>query len=184
MEQTDTAINEQYRDVFKTLDGRWEGIFYVYEDERGQLDNPDLVQPKNISKEQMDQLPLRVINEIQVVHIYESESPFYQKGKIIDTYANENGELITLESDAVNKVENGEMFCIVEKPDDHVVHTGSLDDDNFIIWQRDIRDPLKIEYFKEKAEGNIYSIIGWGYYGEDDPNKSPKIWFYGAYEKQ
>ncbi|MCB0287333.1 MAG: hypothetical protein KDE57_11800, partial [Calditrichaeota bacterium] len=52
-----------------------------------------------------------------------------------------------------------------------------------LIWQRDERDPLKIEYFHESVEGDYYKIIGWGYYGDDNPNLSPKTWFVGDYSR-
>lgn len=182
--QADNILNEKYADVFKSLDGRWEGIFYVYEDTLGQRDEPSLVQTTEISPELLESLPLKVSNTVDVVHIYESDSPYYQRGQIIDTYTNWEGEVVTIESDAINKVENGVMYCIVDKPDDYVVHLGSLDEENYIIWKRNITSPLKIEYFKEKAEGDTYSIIGYGYYGDDDPTKSPKTWFYGVYERK
>lgn len=182
--QEDIVLNEKYANVFKSLDGRWEGIFYVYEDTLGQREEPSLVQTREIDPEFLENLPLKVSNTVDVVHIYESDSPYYQRGTIIDTYTNWEGEVVTVESDAINKVENGVMYCIVDKPDDYVVHLGSLDDENYIIWERNITSPLKIEYFKEKAEGDTYSIIGYGYYGDDDPTKSPKTWFYGVYERK
>ena len=183
-EQDEAALNAPFANVFQSLDGRWEGVFYVYEDTLGQRAEPALVQTTELNKSLLESLPLKVNHSIEVVHIYESDSPYYQRGKIIDTYTEESGNIVTIESEAVNKVENGRLYCIVEKPDDYVVHHGSLDSENFIIWQRNIESPLKVEYFKEKAEGDTYSIIGWGYYGEDDPSLSPKTWFYGEYQRE
>jgi len=180
--QTDTNVNAEYANVFKSLDGRWEGTFYVYNDPDGQIENgrPDV--PLTLAL--LESKNLEIINELEVVHIYESENEYYQNGLIIDTYLDGNGEQVTVESTAVNKVENGELFCIVNKPDEQVVHLGYIDNENFIVWHRALENPTKVEFFREKAEGDLYTIVGYGYYGNDDPSLQPKTWFYGAYERK
>ena len=121
--------------------------------------------------------------QLEVEQIYKSTSPYLQEVSITDTYTDENGETKVVKSSGVNKVENGRLWCIVNKPDETIKHVGRTEGTNTIIWQRDIRSPLKIEYFKETVEPNTYSIIGWGYYGDDDPTKSPRTWFKSVYKR-
>ncbi|MEL6254923.1 MAG: hypothetical protein AAFR87_23150, partial [Bacteroidota bacterium] len=82
-----------------------------------------------------------------------------------------------------NKVEDTQILCVVNKPDEQVIHQGMVPADSTIIWGRDLRDPTKVEYFYEEIKANTYFIVGWGYYGEDDPELTPKTWFYAAYER-
>jgi len=173
--------NIEYSDVFKPLDGQWKGKFHVYEDTRGQQKtNP---QPVNIDVTTIKNLPLKEILIIDVEQNYTSENPYFQEVLIKDTYTNKDGTKRVVISNGVNKVENGKLLCIVNKPDEQVIHTGKTGGKNTIIWQRHIKDPLKIEYFKETVEKDKYTIVGWGYYGDDDPGLSPKTWFYGLYLK-
>ena len=173
--------NEPFANAFKVLDGKWQGIFHIYEDSRGQQANE--TQPKEISLEHLKSLPLTETMTLEVEQHYQSTSPYYQTVKIIDTYTKEDGTKEVVKSSGVNKVEKGKLWCIVDKPDEQIVHSGEWDGKNTIIWQRNIKKPLKIEYFKETVEADTYSIIGWGYYGDDDPKKSPKMWFYAAYKR-
>lgn len=170
------AQGQPYKNVFKGLDGKWEGTFYVYSDTRGQQKGN--VQPKKISYELLQELPLKTDLTIAVTQIYKSENPFFQRVEITDRY---DGKVV--KSSGVNKVVDGKLLCIVDKPDEQVVHNGSTDGNQTIIWERDIREPLKIEYFRETVTPESYTIIGWGYYGEDDPELSPKTWFFGDYKR-
>jgi hypothetical protein len=104
-----------------------------------------------------------------------------QKGEIIDTYTTKDGTIKKVKSTAINKVENGKLKCIVTKPKETVIHQGEYLGNNTIIWHRNIKDPLRIEYFKETVDSLYYKIIGWGYYGKDDPKLTPHTWFYGDY---
>jgi hypothetical protein len=70
---------------------------------------------------------------------------------------------------------------VVKKPDETVIHKGKLIGEHTFVWQREISNPFKIEYFMEKIEGDFYKILGWGYYGSDNPELSPKTWFVGDY---
>jgi len=173
--------NENYANVFKPLDGTWQGIFYVYTDQNGQQKKGAM--PMEIDANYLDQLDLAVSTKLKVQQIYKSTSPYHQEVNITDTYTNENGETKIVESTGINKVENGRLWCIVNKPDETIKHVGRTEGTNTIIWQRDIRSPLKVEYFKETVEANTYSIIGWGYYGEDDPSKSPRTYFKSVYTR-
>ena len=78
----------------------------------------------------------------------------------------------------------GGLICSVSRPDEKVVHPGSMDGKNTIIWQRHQNNPLKMEYFRETIIGDRYNIIGWGFYGEDNPNKNPRYWFYASYQRK
>lgn len=173
--------NEPFANAFKPLDGTWQGVFHIYEDTRGQQEGN--VQPQNISYEYIKSLPLKETLTLDVEQTYRSENPYYQTVEIKDTYTQADGSKKVIKSSGVNKIEKGKLWCIVNKPDEQIVHDGKWDGKNTIIWQRSIRKPLKVEYFKEKVEANTYSIVGWGYYGKDNPKKSPKMWFYAAYQR-
>lgn len=178
---SDTQPNPDQADVFKPLDGKWKGKFYVYENTSNQQNkNP---QPKDINTETLKKMPLKEILMIDVEQTYTSKSPFYQEVIIKDTYTNKDGTKKVVVSKGVNKVENGQLLCIVNKPDEQVIHTGRTEGKHTTIWQRHINNPLKIEYFKETVEKDTYMIVGWGYYGNDNPDLSPKTWFYGLYTR-
>jgi hypothetical protein len=167
--------------VFKPLDGTWQGKFFVYEDSLGQRVGE--AQPKNISYKYFQSLPLKLKSFIEATHIYVSENPYLQKGEITDIYLDENGNKQLVKSSAINKIENGKLKCIVTKPSETVIHDGEYLGNNTIVWQRSIAYPLKIEYFKETVSDGHYKIIGWGYYGNDNPKLTPRIWFYADYIK-
>lgn len=173
--------NERYANIFKLLDGHWKGIFYVYTDTLGQQEKNS--QPTDISKELLQTLPLKLLDRIEVEQFYQSLSPYQQKVNIKDTHTDKSGEKITIESYGENLVVKGKLRCIVNKPSEQVIHEGIIAGNSTIIWQRNIPDPLKIEYFKETISESTYIIIGWGYYGDDDPDLSPKIWFLGEYTR-
>lgn len=168
--------------VFTPWDGHWRGTFTVYTHEAGQTDGS--AQPNIRNRAALDSMPLRVSSQIQVEQFYRSESPFYQRVRILDTYPGEDGQTKTVESTGYNTVRGDTLLCVVNKPDEQVIHQGRIPADSTLIWARDLRDPLKIEYFYEVVEGDTYSIIGWGYYGQDDPQKAPKTWFYAEYRRE
>ena len=87
-------------------------------------------------------------------------------------------------STGANKVENGEMWCVVNKPTETIIHEGSTVGDKTIIWQSKQTSPQKIEYFYETVDEQFYEIIGYGYYTGDNPELSPRLWFYGKYARQ
>lgn len=173
--------NDKYAYVFKPLDGRWKGKFYVYTDSTGQHKGKS--KPANIDSVYLAGLPLKTEQVIDVEQYYESIDPFNQKVIIKDTYVDENDHTQIIESNGVNKVENGDLICIVNKPEEKIVHHGQLEDDHIIIWERHLEDPLTIEYFREIVNNQKYTIYGWGYYGNDDPTLTPKTWFYGDYRR-
>lgn len=174
-----TKEDQSYTNVFSILDGRWKGDFLIFEDQ-----NPvpkEQVELQHISLSSIQERQLKQINSIKVEQIYTSETPYFQKVTIIDFYPDSGQKII---SKGVNKIQNGQMWCVVRKPDETVIHTGNTENDTTIIWKRNEKTPQKIEYFKEIVSGEFYEIIGWGYYQNDDPAKSPKLWFYAKYEKQ
>ena len=173
---------EHYAHVYQSLDGTWEGKFHVYSDTRGQ--QKAQAAPQNIDKAYFDSLPLKEEMSIDVQQIYKSISPYLQTVNITDTYTDANGKKKVVKSSGVNKVEKGRLWCIVNKPDETVEHVGRKEGKATIIWQRDIRQPKKIEFFKETVLADTYTIIGWGYYGNDDPKLSPKTWFFAEYKRQ
>ncbi|NJK83820.1 MAG: hypothetical protein HC912_08415 [Saprospiraceae bacterium] len=52
----------------------------------------------------------------------------------------------------------------MRKPEETIIHEGSLENEHTIIWQRDNKNPQKIEYFRETILEDVYEIIGYGYY--------------------
>ncbi len=174
--------NEAYAHVFQPLDGEWLGKFIVYTDTLGQREGN--VQPRDINLSSLQNLPLKVSLTIDVWQVYTSESPYFQSVHIIDSYPQPDGSIRKVESRGYNKVEKGKLMCEVNKPDEQVIHSGTSQAGNVIIWQRSLKNPMKIEYFYEVVDTHYYSIVGWGYYGDDNPELSPKTWFYGKYERQ
>ncbi|MEL6719551.1 MAG: hypothetical protein AAFO82_03560 [Bacteroidota bacterium] len=173
--------DEQYANVYQPLDGTWKGVFKIFEDQdRKQANAVDL---KNIGLVNIKKPSLKMVNSIQVEQTYKSESPYFQKVWITDTYE-EDGTEKTVKSEGVNKVQDGKMWCVVRKPNETVIHEGSTEGEHTIIWQSSIQKPQKIEYFYETVEADTYEIIGYGYYEGDDISLSPKLWFYGRYERQ
>ncbi len=179
---TTVKADEQYANVFQPLDGTWEGIFKIYEDQaRSKHDKNDL---KDLDVNHLRRPSLKLSSAVQVKQVYESKSPYFQEVEIEDTYTDKNGEIQIIKSNGVNKIQDGKMWCVVKKPSETVIHRGSLDEKQTIIWQRNEKKPQKIEYFKETVQDHIYEIIGYGYYAGDDTKLSPKYWFYGRYKRQ
>jgi len=134
-----TKKDQQYANVFKILDGVWEGQFLIFEDhKRLPAKEIDL---KNISKSNLQKNGLTQVNSIHVQQTYSSENPYFQNVTIIDHYP-DTGQKIT--SKGVNKIQNGAMWCVVKKPDETVIHEGDAEN-NTIIWQRNERSPQKID---------------------------------------
>lgn len=171
----------QFANVFTPLEGKWQGRFHVYEDSLGQ--RAGKAQPEISPGFDLNQLPLKLILTIDVQQEYTSETPYFQRVKITDTYRDASGGKKTEKSVGVNKIENGKLWCVVKKPDETVIHSGRTEGVNVIIWQRELHNPLKIEYFRETVLENEYHITGWGYYGDDDPNLTPQLWFEALYHR-
>lgn len=176
-----TTADSAYVGVYAPLDGVWQGEFTIYEDTSGQQAGG--ARPSGIGDLDFDTLPLEVRQTISVTQHYRSESPFFQRVRIRDTYSDADGSPQVVISEGVNKVQDGRMWCVVHKPDEIVIHEGETDGPATIIWQRDRREPLAIEYFHETVYDSNYVIKGWGYYGDDDPTLSPRLWFAGEYRR-
>ncbi len=170
-----------YANVFQMLDGDWQGNFHIYEDTCKIRQRA--AQPENLHENLFSTLPLKLIQTIEVTQSYTSETPYFQRVKIIDTYQKPNGEKQQVVSAGVNKIQNGKLWCVVVKPDETVIHQGILVDETTIIWARSKKTPLKIERFRETVQADVYTIYGWGYYGDDDPNMPPRMWFRGVYHR-
>jgi hypothetical protein len=173
---TPSPDDQQYADVFAALDGRWRGEFRIYTDSRGQADGP--ARPTDVDPAEWSKAPYRM-STLQVEQRYVSESPFFQRVEITDTYP--DGRVV--KSRGVNKIQDGQMWCVVRKPDDLVVHEGSLAGEHTIIWSRDRQTPRAIEWFRETVSDDTYTIVGWGYYGQDDPTKAPRMFFHADYRR-
>ncbi|MEM6261514.1 MAG: hypothetical protein AAGI38_03325 [Bacteroidota bacterium] len=170
-----------FKDVFKPLDGNWSGIFNILKPVS--LPFQEGLRPKILTDSFWNTLQLEETSRISVNQKYVSTSPYFQKVYITDTYSSKDNNDRKESSTGVNKVENGQLLCIVNKPNEQVIHHGSTDGPNTIIWQRSIPKPLKIEYFYETVQENTYTIRGWGYYGDADTTLSPPTWFEGVYRR-
>ena len=170
-----TPADESLRGVFAALDGEWQGRFHIYLNQEGQNEGP--VQPTRIDRTSFKHPPFALHSTIEVRQSYISESPLFQRVRIEDRLP--SGEVV--KSEGVNKVEGGKMWCLVKKPDDFVVHSGQLDGPQTIVWTRNRKQPLAIERFEERVTPQRYTIIGWGYYGNDDPQKAPRMYFEAEY---
>lgn len=170
--------DEAFANVYQALDGTWLGVFSIYEDPKpSKLDESQLVK---LTKEQATDERFKKSYEINVTQVYTSVSPYFQKVKITD-YNPQTKE--TEVSHGVNKIQNGEMWCVVRKPSGTVIHQGRTDGPDTIIWQSKQDIPLKVEYFYETISDDTYEIIGYGYYDGDDAGLMPRLWFYGSYDK-
>jgi len=171
--------DEKFANVYKILDGTWLGEFTIYEDPNPKpLGEMEL---KKLTTAQIQRPELKVSNKINVKQIYTSETPYYQTVTITDTYPDTGKQE---ESHGANKIENGEMWCVVNKPTETIIHKGSTDGPSTIIWQSKQTSPQKIEYFYETVDEHFYEIIGYGYYSGDDISLTPRLWFYGKYARQ
>ena len=170
--------DEKYSGVFKSLDGTWKGEFLIYEDQNQQPKNE--VELHNISFKDFERPSLKLVNSIDVQQIYTSETPYFQRVTITDFYPDKNEKVV---SRGVNKIQDGQMWCVVKKPNETIIHKGEYEG-NTIIWSRDENSPQRVEYFKETVLENSYEILGWGYYEGDDLSLSPKLWFYAKYQRQ
>jgi hypothetical protein len=171
-----SAADEKYKDVYRGLDGRWRGTFKIYVRGAGQAEGP---RPVELSVGAWSKPPYELQQTIGVEQVYTSDSSFFQRVEITDTYA--DGKVAR--SSGVNKVQDGRMYCVVKKSDDLVIHEGSTDGPETIIWARDRKSPKAIEHFRETVEATTYTIVGWGYYGDDDPTKTPGYYFEAVYER-
>ncbi len=175
----ESPTHAELANVFIPLDGMWRGKFYVYTNPEGQSNSTS--QPRELDKEYLQALPLVIHDSVEVEQHYYSKGPFLQQVKIKDTYF-PNGEAPkTVQSEGYNQVKDGRLVCVINKPSGRVMHSGNWDRKNTITWERSEHDPRRMEFFQETVEDSTYTILGWGYYDEDDPDLSPKTWFYGEY---
>jgi len=165
-----------FADVYSPLDGTWKGVFLVKEDSHP-INKPSNLQDTALMSQFITSS--KTIHTIHVTQTYTSESPYFQRVSISDFYP-DTGK--TERSTGVNKIQDGKMWCVVHKPNDKVIHSGSTPNDHTIIWQSN--KPKRTEYFYESVGEHYYEIIGYGYYNDDDTSLSPKLWFYGKYERQ
>ncbi|RMF60343.1 MAG: hypothetical protein D6748_04300 [Calditrichaeota bacterium] len=178
-----TAKDSLFTGVFSPLDGTWKGKFYIYQDTLGQRSTPS-PPPRQLDSAYFQQLPLKLVQTIQVQQNYVSLTPYFQRVIIRDEYLDADGNKKVVESQGANKIQKGKLWCVVKKPDELVVHRGTLLDSGVYIWQREQSSPLKKEFFYEVVQGNLYQIWGWGYYDEDNPLLSPRWWFHGRYTRK
>ena len=152
--------DSKFSNVYRPLDGQWQGTFFILRDTLGQRQQD--FQSQKPDSALFSNLPLKVSETIEVTQVYVSESPYFQRVEITDQYRAQDGQLHEVHSRGVNKIQDGKMWCVVAKPGEMVVHAGSTAGDSTIIWRRDLRDPLKQECFREVVSKNRYQVWGWG----------------------
>lgn len=172
-----SAADSALTNVYAALDGRWQGDFEVYRDDNLEPRDNDLLY--NPSTAQITRANVHSIRAVNVTQRYESINPYFQKVEIVDRYFDGSKAVST----GVNKVQDGKMWCVVHKPEETVIHSGTLEGPHTIVWQRNEQNPQRIEYFRETVEGDRYTILGWGYYDGDDTNRMPRYWYYGQYRR-
>ncbi len=173
-----TSADRQYADVFRPLDGHWRGTFYIYRDTTDRPRQDSILY--RITPERLSRQPLRMTDSLIVNQFYESLTPYFQRVKIVDVYPGRGDTVI---SRGVNKVQSGQLWCVVRKPDETVIHGGILEGAHTIIWSREEQNPQKIELFREKVLEKTYEIAGWGYYAGQDTTRMPKYWFLSRYRR-
>ena len=122
-------------------------------------------------------------DSILVEQEYVSQTPYFQTVVIRDSCISPDGSRRTVLSKGVNKVQDGRLWCVVQKPDETIIHRGKWIEPATMIWQRNLSNPLRIEYFRETVKADSYSIVGWGYYGKDNPEFAPRLWFRAIYHR-
>lgn len=172
--------DEVYSGIFTSLDGDWKGSFYIFSDS---IQHPGPVQPRDPGKISSYVSNLSPSQVIEVQQNYRSLTPFFQKVKITDRYVDQNGKHQIVQSNGVNKIHDGKIWCVVKKPGETIIHSGSNPATNALVWERSVAEPQAIEYFYETVSDSVYSILGWGYYGKDDLRKAPRYWFKANYHR-
>ena len=173
--------DKPFADVYRMLDGTWKGKFKIYEDSNPVPKNQmDLI---NLTLANVTRPELKLLDELEVTQNYQSETPYFQKVKIEDFYPKTGKRESSI---GVNKVQQGKMWCVVKKSNSNepAIHVGTLRDKETIIWESMPGDKSKIEFFQETVSEDVYEIIGYGYYGDFNKDMTPKLWFYGKYERQ
>lgn len=172
-----SAADSAFAHVYDPLNGLWQGDFEIYQNDNDEpRDNNILYNPTTAIITRANVNSVRVVN---VKQRYESVTPYFQKVEIIDRYFDGSKAVST----GVNKVQDGKMWCVVNKPEETVIHHGRMEGPHTIVWQRSEQDPLRVEYFRETVEGDRYTILGWGYYEGDDTTRMPRYWYYGQYRR-
>ncbi len=172
-----TEADQAFANAFSKLDGRWRGKFYIFQDSL-LLPRTDL-ELRSLNLNSLSKPGVYLTDSLNVLQVYTSINPYFQRVEITDIYP--DGKKVS--SKGVNKVQNGELWCVVQKPEELIVHEGSLEGKGTIIWASSTSE--KEEYFYETVNQDAYEIIGWGYYGSNaDRSLSPPMWFYARYVRE
>ena len=122
----------------------------------------------------------KLLDELQIEQRYWWEGEV-QHAKFIER--NRDGRLVTAK--ARNYVENGKLYCEVEKDSgEKTVHLGHYEN-GMLFWYRKTADGKTVESFKERvvaeASGKVYYIDGFGVYGQGAG--ASYLLFEGRYEE-
>lgn len=174
--------DEKFADVFQHLEGQWEGQLKIFEDLSPSKREKKALQQLDMSDLRNPNLKLQQIANVQ--RNYRSESPYFQRIEIQETYYDEEGkELEQLIYTGVNKVQKGNLWSVLQGRGDTLqLRAGKIMNDKLISWKRNEKAPYRMDYIEEKRQENILELIGYTYGPEDNPKLMPRFWYYGRYE--
>lgn len=188
IENMDTApsiekSDEKFENVFQFLEGQWEGQLKVFEDLSPTKRNKKVLNQLDMSYLRNPSLKLQRIANVQ--RSYQSESPYFQRIEIQETYYDEEGkELEQLAYKGVNKVQKGNLWSVLQgRGDTLTLRAGKKRKDDGISWKHSEKSPYRMDYVEEKRQENILELIGFAYQPGDNPKLMPRFWYYGRYER-
>ncbi len=179
--KTPISSNKKSETDFKAylepLEGTWKGRILTYSDPRGQVD--ETPQPKDFTPKLIVARPTKTESITNITETYTNDGELTQRVRIVEQ--GRGKEIYT--HHGIRKVEDGIIKSKVNKLKGVDNRTGYADKDGNFIWIREQQNPKLLEFYKHIKKDNKIRVIGWGYYGEDDLTKAPRIWFFGDIKK-
>jgi len=167
-----------FTEMLTPLEGTWKGRLITYSDPRGQVD--EAPQPKeDFTSDSIIKRPTKTEQLNNIEFTYENDGEFSQRVKIVDRVKGQQ----KYTTHGIRKVEDGKITSIVNKFTGREIRSGYKDKDGNLVWMRTQEDPKITEFFKHIKTDKKIRIIGWGYYGQDDLTKAPRIWYLGDVKK-
>lgn len=158
-----------YTEHIQSMKGTWKGRIITYSDPRGQVD--EMAQPKDFTSKIVIERPTKTEAITSITKTFVNDAPFHQKVKVVEQV---KGKQIDTHH-GFRSIENGQVTSTLNKLSGIEKKTGYVEKDGHFVWTRSSDDPKALEFFKHINKGNKIRIVGWGYYGNDDLNKAPRI---------
>lgn len=166
-----------FTEFLTPLEGTWKGRILTYSDPRGQVD--EAAQPKDITPKTIIARPTKTEKITSVTRTFTNEGEFDQRVKVVEQV---KGKQIYT-NHGIRQVEDGVITSTINTLHGVDKKIGYKDEDNNFVWIREQQNPKIVEFFKHIKKDNKIRVIGWGYYGDDDLTKAPKIWYFGDIKK-